>query len=380
MKRIIFLGICILSQLLMLQGQTLNNRRIIKFPTNLEETSGIISLRNGASVWTHNDSGGRPELYEMDTMGNVIRTVVIANATNVDWEDITQDDQGNIYIGDFGNNNGIRTDLTIYKISDPYLTPNDTVIAKMITFSYENQNSFPPQSADNNFDVEAMVVFKDSLFLFTKNQTTPFNGMVRMYMLPTTSGNYSISPVDSFKTGTGAMASYWVTSAALNADAGVFVMISSNYLWKFTNFPDNRFLQGSVTQYALNEFSQKEGVCFVDSTHLYLSDEYNGFSNPAATLYGINLANGANLGVLEEVANGFYTISPNPAANEIRFSNIPRSNVDIRIFESTGKCIFEKNELPAQISLENWTNGIYFVQITDKSGKTYHSKFCVSRP
>ena len=34
---------------------------------------------------------------------------------NVDWEDITQDET-HIYIADFGNNNGNRTDLKIYKI------------------------------------------------------------------------------------------------------------------------------------------------------------------------------------------------------------------------------------------------------------------------
>ena len=55
-------------------------------------------------------------LYELNvTNGNVSRTVTIQNAANVDWEDICTDDDY-IYIGDFGNNSGNRTNLRIYKV------------------------------------------------------------------------------------------------------------------------------------------------------------------------------------------------------------------------------------------------------------------------
>ena len=33
---------------------------------------------------------------------------------NVDWEDLTQDDKGYIYIADTGNNNNKRRELDIY--------------------------------------------------------------------------------------------------------------------------------------------------------------------------------------------------------------------------------------------------------------------------
>jgi hypothetical protein len=59
------------------------------------------------------------EIYEIDTLGNLIRTININSANNSDWEDITQDDLNNFYIGDFGNNNNDRTNLRIYKIPSP---------------------------------------------------------------------------------------------------------------------------------------------------------------------------------------------------------------------------------------------------------------------
>ena len=82
-------------------------------PDTVSETSGLI-FHNGKLI-THNDSGGRPELYEIDTTSlEITRTVTIENIENIDWEDIAQDDT-HIYIGDFGNNGGDRTDLKIYK-------------------------------------------------------------------------------------------------------------------------------------------------------------------------------------------------------------------------------------------------------------------------
>ncbi len=83
-------------------------------PEQIAETSGLIYY-NGRLI-THNDSGGNPELYELDpeTLG-ITRVVQITNAENRDWEDIAQDEQF-IYIGDFGNNSGSRQDLVVYKV------------------------------------------------------------------------------------------------------------------------------------------------------------------------------------------------------------------------------------------------------------------------
>ncbi|MGC9330764.1 MAG: hypothetical protein ACP5DZ_02675, partial [Bacteroidales bacterium] len=81
----------------------------------LGENSGLVWL-NG-QLWTHNDSGNSNELFCVDTADcSVLRTVEISNAVNTDWEDICADEDY-VYVGDFGNNNGDRTDLCIYKIS-----------------------------------------------------------------------------------------------------------------------------------------------------------------------------------------------------------------------------------------------------------------------
>ena len=48
-------------------------------------------------------------------LGTILRTISIANASNIDWEDLAENDT-HLFIADIGNNNGNRQDLKIYTI------------------------------------------------------------------------------------------------------------------------------------------------------------------------------------------------------------------------------------------------------------------------
>lgn len=85
-------------------------------PTIIDESSGLETTSNG-EFWSFNDSNGAPALYQFDTTGTLNRVLNINNATNVDWEDMTKDGAGNLYVGDFGNNDNDRRNLVVYKIS-----------------------------------------------------------------------------------------------------------------------------------------------------------------------------------------------------------------------------------------------------------------------
>jgi hypothetical protein len=58
-------------------------------------------------------------------MDSILKMVQLKNTNdckyNIDWEDITKDKDGNLYVGDFGNDNE-RKDLCIYKIDKKSLT------------------------------------------------------------------------------------------------------------------------------------------------------------------------------------------------------------------------------------------------------------------
>jgi hypothetical protein len=161
----------------------------------MKETSGIIFFEG--SIWTINDSGGNPEIYKIDkATGTVSQMVSIANGSNRDWEDITQDDKY-IYAGDFGNNDGNRTDLKIYKINKADITGKKkvTVDATIIGFSYSDQQSFEENSHNHNFDCESLISVGDSLMIFSKDWA---DDKTRMYKIPKIPGQYNIDPLETF--------------------------------------------------------------------------------------------------------------------------------------------------------------------------------------
>ncbi len=149
-----------------LSGQLLLDWEI-DLSRKIRETSGIIIWDDRG--YTHNDAGNDPILYELDLhTGEIIRKIKINNVPNIDWEDIAQDSE-NVYIGDFGNNDGNRKDLAIYIIKKSELGNQSKVDAEIITFSYQDQIDFSAAHHATNFDAEAMVVIDKSIYLFTKN-------------------------------------------------------------------------------------------------------------------------------------------------------------------------------------------------------------------
>lgn len=130
----------------------------------IQETSGLNFL-NG-KLYTLNDSGNAPELFEINkTSGEIIKTLKV-NARNTDWESLTNDGS-NFYIGDFGNNDGSRRHLTIYKV--PFVGDSlQNSQVKEIKFHYPEQTDYISNYFNTDFDGEAMVYTNGKLHLFTK--------------------------------------------------------------------------------------------------------------------------------------------------------------------------------------------------------------------
>ncbi len=161
-------------------------------PEQIAESSGLIYY-NGSLI-THNDSGGNPELYELDPETLAItRVIQITNAENTDWEDITQDEQF-IYIGDFGNNTGSRQDLVVYKVPKSEYDSGTTAEAERINFIYEDQTEFEA-TENSDFDAEAMFALDDHLIILTKQWQS--QGTVA-YSIPKLSGAFLAERLDDY--------------------------------------------------------------------------------------------------------------------------------------------------------------------------------------
>jgi len=254
-------------------GQLTSLDTLAKLPMELKEASALVQGKNGA-LWTLNDSGNQPMIYQIDVNGNILHKTFIANAYNVDWEELTIDPNGNLYIGDFGNNRNDRKDLKIYIVNEKVLLTKDSATAEIITFRYPDQRNFPEEAAHRNFDMEAMVFYNKKLVLFSKNRTEPFTGYSYVYYLPSTPGDYVAEKVDSIYLGEGPRELYQVTAADLSPDGKNLILMSYDKFFMIFDFPYNDIIGGRVVSKAFKELSQKESVAWVtDSTALVIDEK-----------------------------------------------------------------------------------------------------------
>lgn len=308
-------------------------KTLCRLPAQVSETSGI-EVTGKNEVWTLNDSGGQSELYLCDTLGNLLRTVRIDNATNIDWEDLAQDSEGNFYIGDMGNNNNDRKNLCIYKIVNPKYAVNDHVEAQKIEFRYEDQSVFPPPGNNMNFDCESVVWFNHNIYLFSKNRSFPVKTSV--YRIPDEPGNYIAKKIGTFDTGAGItdegeLFNYWVTSADISPDGKKLALLSHDRIWLFYNFTGDDFFGGQNRVYELESATQKESICFADDSMVYISDEYWDMFDAGRNLYRFYVSVPA-----PSQANGKFSLSPNPCHDKLTVQNDNLNQYQLNIYDRQG--------------------------------------------
>ena len=173
----------------------------IKLSSQLNEISGLAVL-NDSILIAINDSGNEPFLYFLDLKGNVVKSTRVSKALNVDWEDLTMDDRGNLYIADAGNNLNQRKDLHFLQVEAQEAFEKDSVIAKEIWYTYSDQLNFPPAKTAWNFNCEAVFWASDSLYLLTKNESkepkegTKWNRNPSLYVIPAFPGTHVAKKTD----------------------------------------------------------------------------------------------------------------------------------------------------------------------------------------
>jgi len=241
-------------------------------PNKLKEVSGIVYTPNTNLLWTLEDRGNTNAIYGIDSNGKIEKTITIENTDNIDWEDITKDAEGNLYIGDFGNNDNERTDLCIYKIDKNALPAESTNPVYKVSFDYPEQKDFPPKKTEMFYDVEGFFEFKNNFYLFTKNRSKGFDGTAFLYKIPNTPGFHQAVLMGEFKT-CGEYNHCAVTSATISPDETKVAVLTHDKLFLFENFQEDDFLNGTKTVLELNHFSQKEAVCFTDNDRLFIADE-----------------------------------------------------------------------------------------------------------
>jgi hypothetical protein len=239
----------------------------------IQENSGLI--RVGNFLYAFNDSGSDAEIYELNTLGSVLRSISITGATNVDWEAISSNST-HVFIGDFGNNSGNRRYLCVHRFLKSDLSL-DTILAEKLPFDWSDQHQFIAQPNAHNFDCEAFVEREDPLMLFSKNWLDLYT---RRYVLPVV-WNDTVAAMlqDSF------FLDGLITDASLSPDQSRTFLLGyknngnnlyTSYNWNLWYYANGQVFSGNKRRIEIGNVlnvSQTEGISLFSNQSGYVSSE-----------------------------------------------------------------------------------------------------------
>lgn len=272
-------------------GATVNNGSCLypftmALPAYKYNPGTVLSQIGGSVVWNDtlwalNDHNG-PYIYALDTATSaspvVKRTIQIAGASVIDWEEIAQD-ANYIYIGDIGNNvDGNRTDLKIYKISKSDIQHSDIVTPQIINFSYADQVIISGNTINNtDYDCETFFIVNGKIYLFTKQWKSLGTSV---YEIPsTTPGTYSATKIATYPTSGVLSGGDILTDNRTIALVG-YTTTYERFVYLLYDFTGVDFFGGNVRKISLYNTYKTEAVSFKDLNTLYLGSEFIKMPTP----------------------------------------------------------------------------------------------------
>ncbi len=180
---------------------------------NVSESSGVVASRaNPGIYWTHNDSGGTPNvwIFRLNAAdlaahtAHALGSVYLPSASNVDWEDIAAGPGPSIYVFDGGDNPVCdRTNKRIHRFVEPPIDPNGAPVTltpafDSLRFEYPDTTSpsSPADTNDERYDCETLLVHPvtGDIYLVTK-RTSSNTASARVYKLPAASITWNSAAV-----------------------------------------------------------------------------------------------------------------------------------------------------------------------------------------
>jgi hypothetical protein len=119
----------------------------------ITEASGLaVSGRHPGVLWTHNDGGSVAEVFALDRRGRTVATVRLGDIDPFDPEALApgRDGRGRpvLYLGDIGDNNFVREDVSVFRFREPARLRDTTVDVDWFRLTYP----------DGPHDAEALLV------------------------------------------------------------------------------------------------------------------------------------------------------------------------------------------------------------------------------
>lgn len=147
---------------------------------DIRESSGLAASPCQPNVlWTHNDAGDDEYIFAISTAGKHLGAWRVQNARNVDWEDMTafKDPAGKCFlvIGDIGNNKEDRSELAVYRVTEPTVSPEDSESSSKQPRLTSPAEAMKFKYPDKTHNAETMIVHPRSgdIYVMTKSESGP---------------------------------------------------------------------------------------------------------------------------------------------------------------------------------------------------------------
>lgn len=152
----------------------------LEAPPN-QEASGLAASRRSKDIlWTHDDSGGAPMLYAVDTSGRKRGAIVVTGTRNEDWEDVAafqRDGKPWLLVADTGDNDAKRESVRIHVLEEPPTAELDPQKSLQVAPAYTLKIRYE----DGPRDCESVAVdaTEGAIYLLSKRDAPP-----RLYRIP----------------------------------------------------------------------------------------------------------------------------------------------------------------------------------------------------
>jgi hypothetical protein len=311
---------------------------LAELPAVMNGTSGLLQW-NG-KIWAQNNFSDN-KLYSFQSSSlPAYQSTTLSGYTNIDWEEIAQDEQY-LYIADFGNNvSGNRRDLRFYRILKNSVL-NPPLTGDTIRFSYSTQTDFTPLGVNQtNYDAEAFIVTPDSLYIITKEWSSQKTSLFRIPKIPGTHSATLQGVLDVQGLVTGAV---YLQAYRLILLSGYSTQLQP-FVYLLYDFKQRDFFGGNKRKLNLNiPFHQVEAITDESPLEYLITNER--FSQFGVTipprLHRLNLSSYLSSyvqssPVIEMNQATVSRIYPNPANNEITIDYTGSLNEHYTITDISG--------------------------------------------
>ncbi|MEZ5385170.1 MAG: hypothetical protein R3F13_06615 [Prosthecobacter sp.] len=168
----------------MLPVPSKSERVVLLEDKRIKESSGLsLSGRSPSIWWTINDSGGEPCVFAIDQKGKTRAKVRIRDAANFDWEDIaigkSRDGKPVLFVGDIGDNLGIRASIQVYEIPEPEVSPPGESVEETLSAAPKLWRARYP---DGKHNAECLLCHPQTRRLYILTKTD--DGKCALYAFP----------------------------------------------------------------------------------------------------------------------------------------------------------------------------------------------------